>query len=461
MTSDSAHDTELESWGRYPRGSQKIFTPLWRTQRLLPEMKELPWLAYGQGRSYGDLCLNHGGTSIQTSALDNLISFDRETGRVRCEAGLTLEHLLEVVIPQGWFIPVSPGTRYVTVGGAIANDIHGKNHHSAGTFGRHLLSLTLLRSDGSVLSCSPHENQGHFSATIGGMGLTGLIVETELQLRKIESSWIQCEELQFHGLDEFLSISKESDKKFEYTVAWIDSLSSGRNFMRGVFIRGNHASRSELSPAQGDRPLKGLPSPKLAVPCDFPAIALNKLTVSAFNALYFHKQLQPLRRKVVHCGPFFYPLDAVRGWNRIYGKRGFFQFQCVVPREGSREVLTTLLGAVVKSERASFLSVLKEFGDLSSPGMLSFPRPGITLCLDFPNEGGVTRDLLSKLEHVVMEAGGALYPAKDACMTRETFAKSFPRLSDFMPFKDPQFSSSFWRRIYLGAEEAAFHRRKL
>jgi FAD/FMN-containing dehydrogenase len=414
----------LESWGRYPPPKHAAQAPVvWRSDALRGAP---PLLAYGRGRSYGDCCLNDGGTLLPTAGLDRFIAFDTANGILRCEAGVTLGEILALAVPRGFFLPVVPGTKHVSVGGAIANDIHGKNHHRAGTFGRHVRRLELVRSDGRV-ECGPGD--ALFAATVAGLGLTGLISWAELQLRPVPGGRIRVETVPFDRLEEFARLSAESDARFEYTVAWIDSLSTGR----GLFFRGDHApGDSDASPM------------RLAVPVDFPSGVLNGLTVRAFNAAYFAKNRLLAGERETSFDPFFFPLDGVGHWNRIYGRRGFLQFQCVVPE---LPAIAALLAEVGRSGEGSFLSVLKSFGPLQSPGMLSFPRPGLTLALDFANRGEPTFALLDRLEALVREAGGALYPAKDARMSKEMFASSYPRRAEFERHRDPSFSSSLWRRV--------------
>ena len=414
-----------ESWGRIPHPRQTAQEVRWRTQ--VPDFAQRPVLPYGQGRSYGDSCLNDGGVLLTTGALDHLISFDTQTGLLRCEAGATLGTLLEIAVPHGFFLPVLPGTKQVSVGGAIANDIHGKNHHRQGSFGRHLRRLELLRSDGSRVELAPGD--ARFAATVGGLGLTGLITQAELQLRPVPGPSVRREAIHFRDLEEYVDLAQVSDARCEYTVAWIDCLA--RTPGRGIFFRGDHTEGSSRPPRR-----------QLAVPFDFPPFALNSFTVRAFNLLY--RTFNRPGSKLMHHQPFFFPLDSVLRWNRIYGRRGFFQFQCVVPEI---RTIRHLLQRVASAGTGSFLSVLKTFGDLPSPGMLSFPRPGLTLTLDFANRGPETRQLLRALESEVRDAGGALYPAKDAQMSRETFAASYPRAAEFAAHIDPAFSSSFWRRV--------------
>jgi FAD/FMN-containing dehydrogenase len=415
----------MESWGRYPRAKQTVQTLRWRDES--PRFGELKVLPRGQGRSYGDSCLNDGGVLLSTAGLDRFISLDESSGVLRCEAGVTLEAILDLVVPRRFFLPVVPGTKHVSVGGAIANDIHGKNHHRKGTFGRHVRRLELLRSDGTRSVLGPEDPL--FQATVAGLGLTGIVTWAEIQLIRVPGPCVVTEAVPFDHLEHFLRLSAESDAEWEYTVAWIDCLS--RDVGRGVFLRGAHTEGHKRGPSR-----------RVAVPLDLPAFVLNPYTVRAFNRLY-RFATRPGKR-VIHYDPFFFPLDSVQGWNRIYGKPGFFQFQCVVP---AIETIAVLLAEVARAGTGSFLSVLKTFGDLASPGMLSFPRKGFTLTLDFANRGGATLRLLQELERQVREAGGAIYAAKDAAMGRETFVRSSPRLAEFLPFVDPAFSSSFWRRV--------------
>ncbi|MBX7143044.1 MAG: FAD-binding oxidoreductase [Oligoflexia bacterium] len=427
-----------ESWGRYPKTNSTLHPVQWLHEPIKFE-SDKRYLPYGQGRSYGDCCLNDAGVLLTTNGLSRIISFDRQTGVLRCEAGLTIDEVLRVIVPAGWFVPVTPGTRFVSIGGAIANDVHGKNHHTSGTFGRHVLAFELLRSSGERLLCSPQQNTELFRASIAGLGLTGLITWAEIQLKPIKNAGIEMESVRFSDLEEFFQISGGSEKDFEYTVAWLDCVSSGSAFGRGIFMRGNH-SAADAKQCRASRL-------KLAVPVDAPGFALNRWTVQAFNSCYYNKQRQKSVRSLVHYEPFFYPLDAVLDWNRIYGRRGFFQFQCVLPPTAGKTALSDMLREIVASGNGSFLAVLKEFGDLPSPGMMSFPRPGVTLCLDFANHGEKTACMMKRLDAMTREFGGAMYPAKDAWMTADNFRRYFPCWQEFSKFIDPAFSSSFWRRV--------------
>jgi FAD/FMN-containing dehydrogenase len=422
-----------ESWGRWPRATQRIIPLYWRDAALPPSDGSV--LAHGNGRSYGDVCLNDGGTLLHTRGLDRLIAFDAETGVLRCEAGVLFSEILDFAVPRGWFLPVTPGTRFVTVGGAIANDVHGKNHHRAGTFGEHLRRFELLRSDGSRLACSREQNPDLFRATIGGLGLTGLITWAEFALLKIPGPWMASETLRFSGLPEFFALSSQSESDHDYTVAWIDCAGSGATFGRGVFIRANHV--------RDDTPLPR--ERRLAVPFTPPLALVNRATLRAFNALYYRGS-RPCRRREPYAR-YFFPLDGVADWNRIYGPRGFLQYQCVVPPAQAPDAIAELLRRIAASGAGSFLAVLKVFSDRAPAGILSFARAGTTLALDFPNRGAATLDLLERLDDVVTAAGGAVYPAKDARMSGTHFRQYFPAWERFQAYVDPRVSSGFWRRV--------------
>jgi FAD/FMN-containing dehydrogenase len=430
---------KFESWGRYPTFHADLAPLFWTSDfppKLLPATEMLP---VGAGRSYGDVCLLDGGTLFPTRGLDKFLHFDRVTGVLRCEAGVTLAEILDFAVVRGFFLPVTPGTKYVTVGGAIANDIHGKNHHVAGTFGRHVLSLELIRSDGSCFVCSPSLNADWFAATVGGLGLTGLIARAEIRLRPIVSRKIQYQSTKFVGIDEFVALS-QAGAGTEYTVAWIDCVATGKNLARGIFVQGEHSTVPETAAASR--------APRLTIPIDLPDFALNRISVGLFNTAYYHKQFSKQKSGLIDYEPFFYPLDSVLRWNKIYGKSGLLQFQCVIPWEnGLQEGILRILKAITASGLASFLAVIKVFGDMPSPGMLSFPKPGITLALDFPIRREVSFDLLDRLGKITLEHGGRMYPAKDARMTAAEFQAFYPQWRDFAPYIDPRFSSAFWKRV--------------
>ncbi len=436
----------FESWGRYPLLNATLVPLTWQSDypRLLEAHNGMPTgaLAVGMGRSYGDSCLLRDGNLLVTTGMNRLLSFDKEQGILTAEAGLTLAELLDFAVPHGWFLPVSPGTKYVTLGGAVANDIHGKNHHLAGTFGRHVTQFELVRSDGERLHCSPTSNPDWFAATVGGLGLTGVLTWIQLRLKPIGSRLIDYEGIQFHGIDEFLALTAQY-KDVEYTVSWVDCTSTGKNFARGIFMLGDHSKIPDaLTPS---------PKPKLTFPFNAPGFALNRATVSLFNTAFFHKQLKPRVRALHDYEPFFYPLDKVLHWNRLYGKSGLLQFQYAIPWASAREGTVAILNEVAKSGLASFLAVLKAFGDVPSPGLMSFPQPGITLALDFAIKPDKSFALFDRLASMTLDFGGKLYPAKDARMTAQQFQTSYPQWQHFARYKDPLLTSSFWERVTTGA----------
>ena len=423
------------SWGRYPQVDQQGVLFSWRSN-LLPEELD-PVLPFGKGRSYGDVCLNDKGIVIDTSQLNHFIHFDKINGIIRCEAGITLDEIIKLVMPEGWFLPVTPGTRFISVGGAIANDVHGKNHHHAGTFGNHVRTFELLRSDGQRLVCSESENPEYFNTTIAGLGLTGLITWAEIQLKPIGSSLVSGESIRYTDLEEFFELSESSDQDWEYTVSWIDCRNSKG---RGIFYRGNHVENGKL-----DTDI--LEKKALNTGFNLPTGLLNKCTISLFNNLIYTKHVQKCKQFNKNVIPFFYPLDRVANWNRLYGVNGFLQFQSVIPMQDASKITRIMLEKIVSSGMGSFLAVLKVFGDKVSPGIMSFPRKGVTLALDFPFKGEQTLKLLKELDAIVADAGGAVYPAKDACMAAENFVKYYPEMKAFEKLIAPGFSSSFWRRV--------------
>ncbi len=434
-------ESRYRSWGGYPKAQHEIHTLHWLSDKW-PNHSGKPLLPFGNGRSYGDSCLNNEGILLDARGLDHFIHFDTETGILRCEAGVLLSEILELIVPKGWFLPVTPGTKFITVGGAIANDVHGKNHHRNGTFGKFVTQFELQRSDDTRLNCSPAENKEMFEATIGGLGLTGMVLWAELQLQKIHTPYMNIESIRFANLDEFFELSEESNNLFEYTVAWIDCLAKDKALGRGFFMRANHATELSSDPPRA-------PGRKLPFPVELPFSLLNSYTLKAFNSLYYNKQFLRRWQGTQHYDPFFYPLDGVNHWNRMYGKEGFVQYQCVVPHEHGKEAIRNILNEISRARSGSFLSVLKVFGDIKSPGMLSFPKPGITLALDFPNRHKNTFELLDNLDILLKNAGGRLYPAKDARMSAENFKYFYPNWEKFSQYIDPRFSSSFWRRVAI------------
>ena len=439
---------DCRSWGRVHRFAHRMAKPAFADQAraaltaaVARQEKVLP---YGLGRSYGDSCLNAGGELIVTTALDRFIAFDAARGELECEAGVSLAQILELLTFRGadephWFLPVTPGTKWVTVGGAIANDVHGKSHHASGTFGAHVLSFQLLRSDGAIATCSASENAELFRATIGGLGLTGLILRARIALGRVASYELECEDIRYNDLSQFFALSSES-ADWTYTVAWVDCLARGPGLGRGVFSRARHADTAQSGSAS-------LRAPRLAIPMDAPRMLLNRATVRAFNALRWRRFPREAARALRHFDGVLYPLDSIGQWNRLYGRHGFYQYQCVVPVAAAQSSVRALLTRIAASHENAFLAVLKVFGDQPAAGLLSFPMPGTTLALDLPNRGAGTLALMSELDAIVRDAGGRLYPAKDGRMSGADFRRAFPNLEAFVPHVDPAFSSSFWRRV--------------
>lgn len=424
------------SWGRLqaPQHDVRPLDDRLQLARVLQDSQ--PGIAHGMGRSYGDVCLNPGGTLWMTRGLDRFISLDETSGRMVCEAGVLLRDIQRLMVPRGWILPVTPGTQMVTVGGAIANDVHGKNHHALGSFGDHVRRIELQRTDGSCIECGPDLLPDWFSATVGGLGLTGVLSLAEIQLRPVPGSWLVAETVPHAGLDAFFHLADTSEADWEHTVSWIDCLAPGGG--RGLFMR---AQPKDV----GARPEPANRSRRM--PLAPPVSLVNKLTLRPFNLAYHQLGKWRAGTRVVHYESFLYPLDNLHDWNRVYGPAGFFQYQCVLPRADGQATVQALLAQIAASGEGSFLAVLKTFGDRPAPGMLSFPQPGVTLALDFPNRGTRTHQLFERLDAVVREAGGRLYMAKDARMPRELFEAGYPRLAEFLRYRDPGISSAMSRRL--------------
>lgn len=426
----------LSSWGRLTKQPHDVLALTPATASASLPLATQPAIPFGMGRSYGDTALNAGGPVWATSNLDSLSGFDTTTGVLVCEPGVLLRDIQRCGVTQGWMLPVTPGTQMATVGGAIANDVHGKNHHVFGTFGEHVLQIKLLRTDGTLIICSPQQNVEYFSATVGGIGLTGVIIEATLQLRKVAGPWLESETIPYGNVEEFFALTRESESDWEYTVSWIDCLAGHGG--RGLFMRANHSSE-----AQG-------PSPNTRVrsfPVVPPVSIVNKLSLRAFNNAYFYLNRAKRGRRLDHYQPFFYPLDNLQHWNRMYGPKGFYQYQSVIPGRYASTATQAMLDAIARSGQGSFLAVLKTFARRPEVGMLSFPREGATLALDFPNLGAETEKLFHRLDAIVLEAGGRIYLGKDARMPRAVFETGYPRLVEFLSYRDPGISSEMSRRL--------------
>lgn len=433
---------QLTSWGHYPSAPQTGHSCAWRSdlEQHLQRLNDTygTTLPFGNGRSYGDSCLASSDHVLHLRSLNRFVEADWQTGEICAEAGVTLGEILQLSIPRGWFLDVTPGTRHVTLGGALANDVHGKNHHRRGTFASSVLSFGLHRSAQPPMVCSPVENPQWFAATIGGLGLTGIISWVSIRLRKIESSLIDTIRMRFDHLGEFFALSAELDPVHEYSVAWIDCMAKGREQGRGVFTVGTH---SEQGPLQVES------SRSLRIPIRPPLSLVNPLSLNIFNRSYWHLQPAGRERQTTPYSSFFYPLDRIERWNRVYGRKGFQQFQCVLPESVAEVALAQLLKSIAASGTGSFLAVLKRCGDFVSPGLLSFPMPGTSLALDFPQNSVLTNTLLPRLDAIVREAGGRLYPAKDAHMSGSDFRRAYPAWEQLETMRDPALISRFWERV--------------
>lgn len=384
-------------------------------------------VARGLGRSYGDAAQVGGGLTLDITHLDRIIGFDPVTGVVEVEAGVSLDHLIRTLTPQGWFVPVTPGTRYVTVGGAIASDVHGKNHHAVGSFGQHVLELTLITADGSSRTVSPESDAEIFWATVGGMGLTGVILRAKIQMHAVETAKIMATTQRSGDLDALMADMAALDANVPFSVAWVDTTARGRRFGRGLISHGDFAKRADL-PANVEPYALGLPE-SVEVPMDFPAITLNKLTVAAFNELWFRKAPKHAAPILTSLADFFHPLDMVSKWNRIYGRPGFVQYQFVVPDSGA-DLVGQAIRAIAATGGTSFLTVLKRFGPGNGAPM-SFPIEGWTLALDIPARIDGLERVLDQLDEKVAEAGGRIYLSKDARLRPDLLATMYPQLAQW------------------------------
>jgi len=424
---------KASSWGRLSHNNYQIeyFN---KKDDVFKNSGSIPGIPFGMGRSYGDICLNTNGNIWFTRGLNKFISFDSENGLLRCEAGITLKEIQDVLVPQGWMLFVSPGTQYVTVGGAIANDIHGKNHHRFGSFGNHIKRFILKRTNGDLIECSPELNSDWFHATIGGMGLTGCILEAEFNLKKIDGPWLETETIPYNSLEEFFHLCDSSEENWEYTVSWIDCLSKSN---RGIFLRANHSNHKAPPPKFTQKKLPITP----------PFSLINQLSLRPFNQAYYSLNKYVKSKNFQFYQDFFYPLDSILEWNKAYGPKGFYQYQFVIPRENGLNNIKKILAEISKSGQGSFLAVLKTFGDVPSVGMMSFPEKGITLALDFPNLGSKTTALLDKLDAIVQAAKGKIYLAKDARLSKAFYESSYPNLNQFNKYRDEGISSDMSRRL--------------
>ncbi|HEY6291682.1 MAG TPA: FAD-binding oxidoreductase [Terriglobia bacterium] len=420
---------QLSGWGRFPVEPCRLYEPADSADLagLICSSRGECYTPRGLGRSYGDAALNRGAATVSLLRLNRILAFESATGILDCEAGVSLDQMIREALPRGFFLPVTPGTRQVTVGGAIAADVHGKNHHRAGSFSKGVLDLDLLTAEGERLQCSPEMHPEVFWATVGGVGLTGFIARARLQLRPVESAYLLVRVVRAANLETTLELLEEGDRQYEYSVAWTDCIARGAQLGRSLVMLGRHAAASEISKSVRG-PLALRERERTNIPFPLPLTPLRTWTVGAFNAFYFHSKPAASER-LVDLDRFFYPLDAVQHWNRLYGRRGFVQYQVVVPHTAARPVFTSLIQRIRESRRAAFLGVLKRFGE-GGAGMLSFPMAGSTLALDLPFDRELPA-FLRELDALVVDHGGRIYLAKDATLSAGSFARSYPRLDEF------------------------------
>lgn len=433
----------LSGWGRYPVLESRVCDVRDETAVREATGSGGMVIARGNGRAYGDSAISPDVT-LNMCAMSRMLSFDPDSGLLVVEAGVLLGDIIAAFLPRGWFPPVTPGTKFVSVGGMAAADVHGKNHHRDGSFGRFVDWLDVMGCDGIVRRCSPNIEPELFGATLGGMGLTGVILRLAMRLNQVESGWIRQTTLPAQGLDHAMEMIENANDA-RYSAAWIDCLGRGRHVGRGLLMLGEHASTSELSPDKAADRFALAPRRKLAVPFELPSWTLNPLSARAFNALYYRHGLRAERCELVSWDSFFYPLDSIQRWNRIYGHKGLLQFQCVIPLASARAGLWALLGETSRAGLGSFLAVLKRFGP--QQGEFSFPMEGYTLALDFPVSVS-TFALLDRLDQITLDYGGRFYLAKDARMTRDTFFASDPRATAFAAMRDEM----GWSRKFVSAQ---------
>ena len=445
----------LTGWGRVSPSSAELAEPATievAAQLLRAGADVRGVIARGLGRSYNNAAQSADGMVISTARMNRIIELDATTGLVTCEAGVSLEQLMVAGLPAGWFVPVSPGTRQVTIGGAIAADVHGKNHHVAGSFARHVPSFEILLPGGDLRTVTGSSDPALFWATAGGMGLTGLVVRATVQLKRVATSRIRVDTVRTADIDETMAVLAEHDRRYGYTVAWSDSMARGASLGRSVITSGDFADLADLPPADRADPFAFRPGARVGVPAGFPPGLINRYTVRLANEAWYRKAPRLRTGELQTIGAFFHPLDGIRNWNRVYGPGGFRQYQYVVPF-GQEAVVRRSFELVSDAHAPSFVTVLKRFGD-GDPGLLSFPMAGWTLALDFPARTPDLAGLLGRLDQLVLEAGGRVYLAKDSRVPADVLAEMYPRLPEFRKLRaelDPAqiLASDLSRRLGL------------
>ncbi len=442
-------EINLSGFGKYPKARCRVTRPpgIFEINEIL---KTDSVLARGLGRSYGDSSLNDKGVVAESILMNRFIAFDEETGILRCEAGVTYKDILDTFVLRGWFPAVTPGTKYVTMGGAIASDVHGKNHHNVGSFSSFLLSFKILLASGEIMECSRTQNSDLFWATVGGMGLTGFILEAEIQLKKISSPYLTNRSLKLKNMDELFDKLEEFDADYHYSVAWMDIVASGKSYGRNVLLLGNHAGSDELTNKLKAISSKKYIEKKISVPFEVPFATLNKVSITLFNSAFYMAAKNKI--EFVHYDKYFYPLDFILNWNHIYSKSGLIQYQLNVPEDKGKEAIDKVLKKVVAFGGGSFLAVLKKMG--AQDGILSFPFKGYTLSMDFPVKKGVV-EMCKVLDEIVVDYGGRNYLTKDSILDEKTFKQMYNGLWEkWMKIKmkyDPEnkFTSNQARRLGL------------
>lgn len=433
----------ITNWNNYPVvEAQEISFDYEKEIALKLAQSSIP---HGNGRCYGDASLSS--DVVNTLRYDKILAFDELHGVITCQSGILLSDLLQIIVPRGWFLPVTPGTKFITLGGAVASDVHGKNHHVDGSFSRHILSMSVLTGTGVTMVCNASTNPDLFWATCGGMGLTGIILEVKFQLKRISTSYIRQKQIKAGNLDAVMDLFEENSG-FTYSVAWIDCLKGGKDFGRSILNLGEHATQDEV---KAKNKLMAKEKALITVPMYFPSFALNGFSVKIFNALYYTKNYKKIMDSVVHYDGYYYPLDSILNWNKIYGKKGFVQYQFVLPLPASKAGLVDILSRINKRGTGSFLAVLKLFGEQDN--LISFPMKGYTLALDFPIRPGLF-EFLDELDEVVADYGGRIYLSKDARMDKEVFWKTYPNAHQFREILvkyDPEnrFVSRLSKRLML------------
>jgi decaprenylphospho-beta-D-ribofuranose 2-oxidase len=415
---------QITNWGNYPVMQSEEESFVFTDQLAGLVEKDQPFIPRGNGRCYGDASLS--GRTISTLKFDKILSFDTDKGIFECQSGITLDQILNVIVPRGWFLPVTPGTKFITIGGALGSDVHGKNHHVEGSISNHIADMDVVLASNEVVRCSPEVNADLFEATCGGMGLTGIISRVKFRLKKIETSYIRQKQIKAANLQELVELF-DTYNHHTYSVAWIDCLKKGKHFGRSILMLGEHATIEDIGGSRRQEPLALPKNKQITFPFNMPSWVLNKLTVKTFNFLYYTKNFKKEINNVVSYEPFFYPLDAVLHWNRLYGKSGFVQYQFVLPLD-AKQGLIEILHRISDEGLGSFLAVLKVFGKQES--VISFPKEGYTLALDFPVRKGLFR-FLDELDALVLKHRGRLYMSKDARMKPEMLTAGYPGLEKF------------------------------